>query len=163
MHPHIQVAMGSDSPPAKLRRLKQDTDNYLDKHQSNYFTDLCQAHDLVGLALDIKDSKVLFYLTPIKEKETMIVSEGLAGVVDSLHKVLKTFVGDLKVSNFNLALYRKPLKDLENWKNFPCVLRVVDRGNSESKSADIAGHELYGNNVISTDPYIIKRAVEKNL
>jgi len=163
LHPHIQIAMGSDSPPAKFRKLKKEADNYFDKYHADYFEDLFQAHNLVGLALQKRDFKILFYLTPIKEKEVLIISDNLIGLIEPLYKVLKTYTEELGVSNFNLALYQRPIKEIEAWKNFPYILRIVDRGSSESKSADIAGYELYGNNVISTDPYMVKRAVEKNL
>jgi len=162
-HPHIQISMNSHAPPAKLRKLKKESENYNCVYGSDYFKDLAYAHNLVGLALQTDKSKILFSLTPIKEKETLIISKDLKDSVRVAYKVLKTYQKKFNVTNFNLALYRKPFKNLDKWENFPYIIRIVDRGNPETNSADMGAQELYGNTIVSSDPYLLKQVVEESL
>jgi hypothetical protein len=55
---------------------------------------------------------------------------------------------------FNMALYLPPLApDGEDWRRFPPLARIVDRGDPASKTSDIGAMELYAASVIATDPF----------
>ncbi|HBE78528.1 MAG TPA: hypothetical protein DDW65_12250, partial [Firmicutes bacterium] len=58
------------------------------------------------------------------------------------------------VSSFNLVLYVPPLAESsEDWSGFPAVVRIVDRGDPNNKTADIGAMELYAASVVSSDPF----------
>jgi len=58
------------------------------------------------------------------------------------------------VVSFNMALYVPPLSpDGEDWRRFPPLARLVDRGDPANKTSDIGAMELYAASVIATDPF----------
>ena len=96
----------------------------------------------------------LAYLTPIKEKEVILLAdeEGLP-LYDEVYRVLESF-RHLGVKSFNVALIRPPLVPVEeDWSGFPVMVRLVDRGDPSNKTADFGGMELYAASVIASDPF----------
>jgi diketogulonate reductase-like aldo/keto reductase len=122
---------------------------------------LYAAHKALGLTLENGHTRILAYLTPIKEKEVLLISEGLdQDLKDSVYKVLRGFVERLGVQSFNLALYHRPIADVEeDWSGFPVVVRIVDRGDPNNKTADIGAMELYAASVIASDPFRVAEAL----
>jgi len=58
------------------------------------------------------------------------------------------------VVSYNMALYVPPLSpDGEDWRRFPPLARLVDRGDPANKTSDIGAMELYAASVIATDPF----------
>jgi hypothetical protein len=45
----------------------------------------------------------------------------------------------------------------------PVVTRIVDRGDIFKVTSDFGGMELYGSNVIASDPYAVFREIERRL
>jgi hypothetical protein len=46
-----------------------------------------------------------------------------------------------------------PADDGENWRGFPVIARVGDRGLPDAISADIGALDLYAHNTIAEDPF----------
>jgi hypothetical protein len=60
----------------------------------------------------------------------------------------------------NMALYLPPLApDGEDWRRFPPIARLVDRGDPGSKTSDIGAMELYAASVIASDPFRVADAL----
>jgi hypothetical protein len=59
----------------------------------------------------------------------------------------------LKVTSFNLGIAFPPLDSEEGWQEFPIIARMLDRGDDGDISSDISAMELWGANVISSDPF----------
>jgi hypothetical protein len=51
----------------------------------------------------------------------------------------------------------------EDWSGFPVVVRIVDRGDPDSKVSDVGAMELYAASVIASDPFAVAGALEKRL
>jgi hypothetical protein len=65
----------------------------------------------------------------------------------------------LGVLAFDLALFGPPIGGGDGWADFPTVVRLVDRGDPSSDTADVAAMELFGSSVVATDPFAFARAL----
>ena len=161
LHGHAQMTLSRDMHYARVEHLRRSALRYRETHGVNYFDDLYTAHKALGLTLENGHTRILAYLTPIKEKEVLLISEELdQDLKDAVYKVLRGFVERLGVQSFNLALYHKPIADVEeDWSGFPVVVRIVDRGDPNNKTADLGAMELYAASVIASDPFRVAEAL----
>ena len=51
--------------------------------------------------------------------------------------------------------------DGEDWRRFPPIARLVDRGDPANKTSDIGAMELYAASVIATDPFRLAEALRQ--
>jgi hypothetical protein len=50
----------------------------------------------------------------------------------------------------------------EDWVGFPVMVRIVDRGDPSSRTADFGTMELYAASVVSSDPFRLANALENS-
>lgn len=164
VHGHAQMTLSRGIHYAKVEHLRRAALLYRIAHGVNYFDDLYAVHKSLGLTVDYRGVRVLAYLTPIKEKEVVLISERLDNELKYvIYKVLQCFVGALGVSSFNLALCMRPIDSVpEDWKGFPVLVRVVDRGDPNNRTADFGAMELYGSSVIASDPFRVVDALSSS-
>jgi len=165
LHGHSQVAATRDMHYAKIEALRRGALAYRQQHGANYFEDLVAVHRALGLVSDVGDTQVVSNLTPIKEKEVLLIAPGLTGDLRrSIWLVLDELVHRLGVSSFNLVLYMPPLAPTpESWEGFPHMVRIVDRGAPSNKTADFGAMELYAASVVSSDPFRLAAALADGL
>ncbi|PIN80675.1 hypothetical protein COV13_03185 [Candidatus Woesearchaeota archaeon CG10_big_fil_rev_8_21_14_0_10_32_9] len=165
IHGHMQMLMTEGQHYPKLEMLNQVKEFYKEKYEGDYFEDLIKIHEVLGLTKKYKDFTIVVYLTPVKEKEILIFSNDknklnknrtIGSYSWVLNKVLSSLL-KLGVNSFNMACYIPPIgkeKNNAQWKGFPLLFRITDRGNLASKTTDIGGMELYaGLNIIESDPF----------
>ncbi|MGH2402015.1 MAG: hypothetical protein ACRDE6_04830, partial [Candidatus Limnocylindria bacterium] len=118
--------------------------------------DLVALHRDLGLAVDRVDGvTILAHLTPVKERELLIVGRGGMderdpAFTDAVAHALIRYRDSIGVRSFNMALWRSPLG---GWKGFPPIVRLVDRGDLAARPSDIGAMELYGTPIVGSDPY----------
>ncbi len=156
IHGHSQALISEEpyTKPGQLFRLRKE---YSSSFGSEYLEDLFSIHEKLGLGFESGGVRVMAYLTPVKEKEVVMVSDELVKMAAPLAGVLKCYYS-LGVMSFNVAAYMPAIgeKDL-------IFLRVVDRGNMGTKTADIGGMELYaGVSVVSSDPFVLAKELKKH-
>ena len=163
LHGHAQMVLGQGMHYAKVEAWRQAAGRYQASHGANYFSDLIATHRSLDLAIKHGTATILPSLTPLKEKETIVVAEHLdASLKSAIALVLSTMIDKLGVQSFNVALYQPPLADTpENWDGFPHIARIVDRGSLQSKTADVAAMELFGQSIVTTDPYRLAEALRE--
>jgi len=154
VHGHCQILM-SKEPYAGVQTLIKAYQNYKKENSDDYFQDLYQAHR--SLELSHKNGDTLFFanITPIKEKEIVIISRDPSTNYKSretIFKILRCFIDVMGVFNFNLSISCPPIN---NQEKFPYITRIVDRGSLLKSTADMGGMELYGSSVVADDPYKI--------
>jgi hypothetical protein len=165
IHGHAQMTLTRDMHYAKVEALRRAALSYRQQHGSSYFGDLYAVHKDLGLAFGDGEVRGMAYLTPIKEKEILLVADEVNDALkDQLYKSLCTFTQRLNALSFNLVLYMPPLAatDSEDWSGFPVMMRLVDRGDLGNKATDFGGMELYAQSVIGTDPMFIARILRQN-
>jgi hypothetical protein len=163
IHGHAQVLLGRGAHYARIERLRRDAVAYRETTGSRYLADLVAAHRDLGLAIDLPgDVAVLASLTPIKERELMIVGapgtdERDTGFAGAVARTIVAYRDVLGVRAFNLALQRPPidreLAAANGWEELGPVVHVVDRGNPAVHSSDIGSMELFAASVVGHDPF----------
>jgi hypothetical protein len=167
IHGHLQMSISKGLHYGKVEHLLRAAKGY----GGDYFGDLFRIHELLGLGFRARGAKVMAYLTPIKEKETLILAEGLDEMIEVLPKVLRCFYERLGVRSFNLALFAAPHvffpdvdeEERRRWEGFPIIARLVDRGDLKSRTADMGAMELYASSVIASDPYRVIEGLREAL
>jgi len=164
IHGHMQMTLSRGMHYAKVEALRRAAKLYELTNGSNYFDDLFRVHRQMGLGLEVEGTRIIAYLTPIKEKEVMIVSKDLdQSFKKRLYEVLKCFIHEMGVESYNVAIYTPPIGMTEGeeatWGGFPVLARVVDRGDARNKTCDIGAMELYANSVISADPFWVASTI----
>jgi hypothetical protein len=159
IHGHGQAMLGAGPAYAALARFRRDADAYRATHGADLVADLVDLHDDLGLATRRPDGvSVLAHLTPIKEREVLVV--GSAGMDErspaftaAVAETLIAYRDRVGVRSFNLALWRPPLGDPSGWEWLPPIVRMVDRGDPLVRPSDIGAMELYGTPIVGSDPY----------
>jgi len=165
LHGHMQMTLGRGMHYARVEHLRRSALLYKLAHGTDYFGDLYAVHRALGLTSEDEDVRILSYLAPIKEREVILVSQHLdQNLKQAVYRVLKCFVEALGVRSFNLALYMQPIDSVpEDWSGFPFVVRIVDRGDPNNKTADFGAMELYASSVITSDPFQVAQTLAKAL
>jgi hypothetical protein len=168
IHGHAQALLGSGLHHARLERFRRDADAYHALHGADLASDLVSLHRALGLAIDVDGMPILAHLTPIKERELLVVArpgtdERDPAFAAAVWRALTTVRDRLAVRSFNLALWRPPLTDDGTtpfgWERFPTIVRIVDRGDPFSRPSDIGAMELYGTPIVGSDPYEVMAAL----
>jgi hypothetical protein len=170
VHGHMQVTLGRGMHYARIEHWRRQALLYRLAHGSNYFDDLYRAHATLGLAKRVGETRVIVSLTPVKEKEILLISP--TRWVDNddfktaISSVLQDYVGPLSVQSFNLVLYQCPIdvpeygaERWEDWDGFPAIVRLVDRGDLQNRTTDVGCMELYGSSVVASDPFEVIRRI----
>lgn len=154
IHSHAQILMTNEIHYAKPQFLRKITREYMRLTGRNYFNDLYKVHKALGLTLN-GDLKAFTSITPLKEKEFIIISWDNPAQSDSvketIYKVLRCYIDQLGVTSFNMAISCPAFGE----SSFPYIVHIVDRGNIFKPTVDMGSMELYGSSVISDDPYNI--------
>ena len=150
IHGHIQLT-ASRMRYGKLEVLEKAAADYKREFKSSYIEDLYKVHEGLGLARENKGERILFYLTPVKEKEIFVISRARRSdeMADTIYKLLRSYL-NMGVQSFNLAIFQ--LGDYH-------ILRLVDRGPLEDRNSDIGAMELYAASVISSDPFKLAQVI----
>lgn len=156
IHGHAQATVTRDTHYPKIERLRRDAAGYAAEHDSNYFDDLYRVHEALGLGIPLGGVRAFASLTPIKEKEIVVIGASLPD--DTLGRavgtLLQRYVGSLGVRAFNVAFLMPPLVATdEGWSGFPVVVKIVDRGDPANRTSDIGAMELYAASVVASDPF----------
>jgi hypothetical protein len=166
VHGHAQVLLGNGPHVARLERLRRDVEGYRARTGSDLISDVVAVHRDLGLVRDIGDVALLGHVTPVKERELLLVGtaggdERDASFVDALAKTLVGYRDRIGVRSFNLAIWRPPLGDgADAWGWLPPIARIVDRGDPFQRSSDIGAMELYGTPIVASDPYDLLAGLE---
>jgi len=163
VHGHIQVVLGEGFHYADAENDKKAINEYHNKYDRDFFSDLYKAHELIGLGFEIKGIKVFTSIVPREDKQVTLISKKLdKNAVSAIYKVVKCLTIDFGVMSFNLGIVFPPINNKDpDWKDFPVIARIVDRGKLSNKTTDIGGMEIYDmGNVIPTDPYNVFNKVK---
>lgn len=163
LHGHAQVIMGRGIHYAAVESLRRAAAVYQAHNRTNYFSDLFLAHQSLGCAFEKDGTKVIANLTPKKENEVLLFAPFVSdSLKDRIYEVLECYRDRIGVSSFNLVIYTPPWSETpENWEGFPVVVRIVDRGDPSSRTADFGAMELYAASVVSSDPFALARTLKE--
>jgi hypothetical protein len=160
-HGHAQVSLTRGMHYGKIEAFRRAVAGYRQAHEASYVEDLWRVHQALGLGIERHGCRIMAHLTPVKEKEALILAPAVdEGLVRAIHDLLRCYIDDLGVVSFNLVLYQPPIAPApEDWSDFPIMVRLVDRGDPTNRTSDIGSMELYAGSVIASDPFRIADAV----
>lgn len=162
IHGHAHALITRDMPYAKVLALSHASERYGRETGHDYFDVLYSVHESVGLAIVYRQIRLLTYLTPVKEKEIMMISSSINDALKLIiFKVLRSFIDELGVVSFNLSIAMPPIGGIED--EFPIITRIVDRGDISKLASDFGGMELYGSNIIASDPYAVFQVIKNSI
>ena len=158
VHGHTQVSLARGRHYARIERLRRDAFVYGETHATGYFDDLVEVHRALGLSVEMGGIHGMAHLTPLKEKEVVLLGEALDGeMADAIYRTLSVFRDSLGVQSFNLGILLPPIAaSEESWEGFPVVVRIVDRGALSTRTSDIGGMEMFAESVVAADPFLIR-------
>ncbi len=163
LHGHAQATATRNMHYPKVEHLRRVAARYTVDHGTNYFDDLYRVHDALGLSFACPDGVRGFAnLTSVKDKELVLLGESIedGALQRAVATALEAYVEELGVSSFNVAFYTAPLGATdEDWSGFPCVVRLVDRGDPASRTSDMGAMELYAASVVAADPFQVAEAL----
>jgi len=165
LHGHAQVIMGRDMHYAAVEHLRRSAAVYQALYRTNYFNDMYLAHESLGMAFEKDGTRVIANLAPKKENEVLLLAPVVTtSLKDRIYEVLECFRDRMAISSFNLVIYTPPWADTqESWEDFPHIVRIVDRGDPSSRTADFGAMELYAQSVVSSDPFVLARNLREAL
>jgi hypothetical protein len=165
LHGHAQVIMGRTMHYAAVEHLRRSASVYQAHNRANYFTDLFLAHQSLGAAFEKDGTRVIANLAPKKENEVIMLAPFVTkSLKDCIYDALVCFRERLGVTSFNLVIYTPPWSETpESWEGVPVIVRIVDRGDPSSRTADIGAMELYAASVVSSDPFIVARTLKEHM
>jgi len=161
VHGHMQMTATRGQHYPKVEALRQQALAY-SAAEGDYFDDLWLVHDSLGLGTEIDGARVFASIVPIKEREVLVIGRPGADATSLAAAIAKavTTYRSLGVVSYNMALYMPPLSpDGEDWRRFPSLARLVDRGDPANKTSDIGAMELYAASVIASDPFRLADAL----
>lgn len=89
LHGHAQMSLTHDLHYPKVEHLRRSALVYCWQQGQDYFDDLYQVHQALGLAFPYGDTRVLAHLTRVKEKEVLLIADDLSKDLESaIYRVL---------------------------------------------------------------------------
>jgi hypothetical protein len=169
VHGHLQMLLTRDVHYPKIEAWRRAAETYRQTYGHDYFNDLFEIHADLGLGFASQEVRVMASLTPVKECETLIMADvddyARPGAFSesfkrALYLVLDTFINQMGVTAFNVAIYGPPLGETgEAWYGFPVIGRLVSRGDPDERVSDFGAMELYASSVVNTDPFRVAEAL----
>lgn len=163
VHGHMQMTTTRGMHYPKVERLRRAALAYSAAHGGDYFDDLWLVHAALGLGVEVEGARAMATLTPVKERELVILGRpgGDEGTIAAAVARSLAALRSLGVVAHDLALYVPPLAaDGADWRSFPAVARLVDRGDPGNRTCDIGSMELYAASVIAADPFTVAEALQ---
>ncbi len=157
VHGHAHVLL-SREPYSTKELYDAVRERYERDFGSDYFDDVFEIHKRLGLGFELFEVRTMLHLTPVKEKEVVMISNDLMDLPEALSVILRWY-GEIGVESFNLAVFMPPLD-----KEDVCIARLVDRGRLDVATCDIGGMELLARtSVVSSDPFKLAEKLKDSL
>ncbi len=162
IHGHMQMTTTRGMHYPKVEALRRQALAYQARSERDYFDDLWTVHEKLGLGVEIGRARVFASLTPVKEREVIVLGrpgDDESSLADGIARTIAAY-RSLGVVAHNMALYLPPLApDGEDWRRFAPHARIVDRGDPANRTSDIGAMELYAASVIASDPFRVADAL----
>jgi len=159
IHGHFQLVLGEGMHYAEAEYYNKIRREYAQSNGTDYFKDLYSVHARLGFGFEHKKLMIFASITPKKDKEITIIGPELdKKMMSAIFKAANCLVKDLGVNSFNLGVIFPPMGagkkgEVDEWKGFPVIARILDRGKLSNKTVDIGGMEMYSaTKVVETDP-----------
>jgi hypothetical protein len=173
-HQHLQMSLTANRYFTRAEHTRLAAVDYFEGHFGagpngeaaeqghSYWADLVSAHEGLGLALRFNRSAVLSYITPIKERELVVVTESSHSPCFGalIAAAINTLTDGVGTRAFSMAVTLEPYGVPVTRRGrraanvpYPALARIVDRGSPLDQRSDVGAMEFYGANNIGADPF----------
>ena len=161
-HAHAQLFLGRAMHYAKIESLRRAAINYRLRYGYNYFEDLYAVHQDIGLSFSCAGQCAFINIAAQRPKDIWIVCKGYdRDLADALNEALRRLIDQADMGAFNAGILMPPpwpaasVEEPEEWTDFPILARIVDRGYPDMLSSDIGALDMFAQQLISVDPYLV--------
>ncbi len=163
IHGHMQMTLSRGMHYAAVEYLRRCSRDYHARTNFQYFDDFYLIHESLGCGFQRDGVRVVAPLTPVKEKGVTLIADRFDDALKSaIFDAMVCYRENLGVVSFNLAVHMPPIAAVaEDWSHFPVMIHLVDRGDTKSRMSDIGAMELFAQPVISSDPFVVARALKE--
>ena len=157
-HAHAQLALAEGMHYGRIEQLRRVAVAYRAQFGRSYFEDVIGAHADVGLTFEAAELPVMAYLPALRAKDTWVIGHAFdLQLADALCDVLRALIDHAGMGAFNVAVLMPPLfadpAVEEDWRDFPVIARIVDRGSPAMTSSDIGALDIFAHQVNPVDPF----------
>ena len=167
-HAHAQLALAHGRTYPFIERLRLAALGYRARYGSDYFADLLAAHADVGLGFELGGVPGLINLGALRGYDTWLLGAAFDdSLASAFARALRALIDQAGTRAFTASVVMPPINaeggperpDDPEWRGFPFIARIVDRGRADAASSDIGSLDLFGASVISHDPYVAAAAL----
>ena len=164
LHGHAQATATRNMHYPKVEHLRRAAARYTADHGTNYFDDLYRVHDALGLSFACPRRRPGLREPHARKRQR-------AGPVGRKHRRwgapargggsprnVRGKSWALAASTL-LSIRRRSGRRMRTGPAFPCVVRLVDRGDPASRTSDMGAMELYAASVVAADPFQVAEAL----
>ncbi|XP_014670219.1 PREDICTED: uncharacterized protein LOC106811190 [Priapulus caudatus] len=164
VHPHVHGMITRERYYNRMEHVRRAAEVYHRRHPGrNYFSDLTEIHQALGLAVSYGAATAFAHLTPTKDNEVVIISRAADGDFYSmLHYVIRALVDDMDRLAYSIGIVLPPLGNTDGRGYMPAFARVVSRSEGGNVS-DISSIELFNVNNVNVDPNEVFRRVRNSV
>ncbi|XP_071507481.1 uncharacterized protein [Diadema antillarum] len=167
IHPHAQASMSPVRHYGLMEHIRLSAVDYsLKNGGQNYFSDLIQVHNALGLTTSLGGATAIAYLTPKKDHEVMIVSKVCdQDFVRLLFYTIRAFIDDMQLYAWSLAVFLPKLEPYTTpgAEDIPAIARIISRGPLTSPRSDISSMELFAASNVNVDPFTVIEHIKKSV
>ncbi|XP_012556033.1 uncharacterized protein LOC105844215 [Hydra vulgaris] len=164
VHPHVHLTLGDYSYYSKWNSMYHAALRYFNENNgSDYFQQLIDIHDLLGLVFKFGNATLLIYLTPQKEYEVLVISrkpcQDFFRLSYYTYQVYINVLNEYAISSG----YVFPKLNSNSKLELPMMLRMVSRGPADNMRSDISSFDLFGTANVNSDPFKLMKKVHSYL
>lgn len=160
-HAHAQMGLGRRMHYARIEMLRRAAQAYAAQHGADYFADMQALHDALGLGFRAGALRGFVNVAAARAKDTFIIGDAIDdALADAFHDVLRALIDHGGTGAFNAVIYAPPLfGPHDDWRDFPVMVRIVDRGSPAMLSSDIGALDVFAHNTIAADPFAVREVL----
>ncbi len=185
-HAHAQIGLGRHQHYAQIERLRLAALSYRKAYNSNYFEALIAAHSDIHLRFNVAGLPAFMYLSAWRAKDIWIMGQAFdERLADALCDTLRWLIDVTGMGAFNVGVLMPPIfadsspnlgnidnidnlskhrgEVSEDWRGFPVIARIVDRGAPDLVSSDVGALDVFAHQVIAVDPYDIMQTLSAEM
>ncbi|XP_023931389.1 uncharacterized protein LOC112041880, partial [Lingula anatina] len=168
IHPHMHVNVRPDQYYGAQELWRRAGETYFREFRSNYFKELKELHQALGLTVDLGTATAFANLNPKHETEIIVLSRTPnTDFFRLIYYVLRTYLDDLDQLCFSMAITLPSLVP-DSYINadrgrMPAFARITSRGSASSVKGDLSSMEMYGVSNVNMEPWTMIQHVQQSV
>ncbi|CAL4075302.1 unnamed protein product [Meganyctiphanes norvegica] len=166
MHPHIQIMVSPDHYYGFAEQLRSAAQSYHNHVDENYFNDVLETHEALGLVTHYHDAVAISIITGKTDLEVLLLSYTPG---EALYKLLYYTITTLHQNFYepchSVGMAWPPVVGGQRaaQARIPAIIRVAARGDCDSTVSDFTARELYQIVLRKYSPWEIAHSIRNTI